>query len=172
MSLSEKTKKAILKLQSQYPEKRSALIPALHLAQKEQGFLPQEIQREVANLFQIDPNEVNAVVSFYDMFFEKPVGKHIIHVCKNASCMLRGSDELLEKVCHKLNVKVGKTTEDGEFTVIASECLAACDKAPMCLVDDKVIGPVKISDLEKIFEEAKKRPPHPSPMDDEEALHG
>ena len=125
--LSQETKKAILDLQQLYPEKRSALIPALHLAQAEKGYLSRDIQNEVAALFGLDANEVNAVVTFYDMFFEEPVGKHLLHVCKNVPCMLRGADELLEMLCQKLNVMPGGTTIDGEFTVLPSECLAACD---------------------------------------------
>lgn len=171
LMLSEKTVNKILELQKIYPESRSALIPALHLAQAEKGFLPRETQNEVAKLFGIDPNEVNGVVTFYDMFFEEPVGKHIIHVCKNISCMLRGSDELLEQLCHKLRVQPHEVTEDGEFTIIASECLAACDRAPMMLVDDKVVGPVKAKDLDSILTEAKKGPGHPSPIENTEVMH-
>lgn len=163
--LTEKTKKSILLLQGLYPHKRSALIPALHLAQAEEGYLPRETQNEVAALFGIEPNEVNAVVTFYDMFFEEPTGKHVIHVCKNLSCMLRGADGVLRELCHKLQVSPGKTTADGQFTVIASECLAACDRAPMMLVDDKVIGPVQESDLDRILEDAKKGSGHPSPVE-------
>jgi NADH-quinone oxidoreductase subunit E len=167
--LSEETRKSILELEKLYPVKRSALIPALHLAQAEVGYLPRETQNEVATLLGIDLNEVNAVVTFYDMFFEEPVGKHILHVCKNVSCMLHGSDKLLSKLCHKLQVSPGKTSADGEFTVIASECLAACDLAPMMLVDDKVVGPVQENDLDQILTEAKKGPGHPSPMEDTHA---
>ena len=166
--LSEKTKQAILDLQKKYPEKRSALIPALHLAQAESGYLPREIQNEVAGLFGIDPNEVNAVVTFYDMFFEEPVGKHLLHVCKNVSCMLRGGDELLAHICRKLDVQPGGTTADGEFTVIPSECLAACDRAPMMLADDKVVGPVNEEQIDQILAGTMKNPGHPSPM---EAVH-
>jgi NADH-quinone oxidoreductase subunit E len=126
--------------------------------------LPLEVQQEVADLFGIDINEVHAVVTFYDMFYEKPVGKHVIHVCKNVSCMLRGSDELLQKVCHHLQVAPREVTADGEFIVIPSECLAACDRAPMMLVDDKVIGPVPIDDVERILTEAKEKPGHTSPV--------
>lgn len=169
--LSEKTKKTILELQKQYPMKNSALIPALHIAQAEAGYLPREVQDEVAELFGIYPSEVHAVVAFYDMFFEKPVGKHLIHVCKNVSCMLRGADGVLEKVCRKLKVKPGETTADGQFTVIASECLAACDRAPMMLVDDKVVGPVEEKDLDRVLEEAKKMPGHPSPMKQGASIH-
>lgn len=170
--LTEKTRQSILEIQKKYPDKRSALIPALHLAQSEKGFLPRETQNEVAELFGIDPNEVNSVVTFYDMFYEEPVGKHIIHVCKNVSCMLRGCDELLKQLCHKLQIEPKGTSADGEFTVIPSECLAACDKAPMMLVDDKVIGPVKEGDLDRILAEAKQGPAHPSPVGHTEASHG
>lgn len=169
--LTEKTKKLILDLQKKYPEKRSALIPALHLAQAEKGYLPREIQNEVAALFEIDPNEVNSVVTFYDMFFEEPVGKHLLHVCKNVSCMLRGGDGVLQALCQKLNVQPGGTTADGQFTVIPCECLAACDRAPMMLVDDKVVGPVQEGDLDRILSEAKKGPGHPSPVPLTEAHH-
>jgi len=170
-TLSEKTRQSILKLQERYPEKRSALIPALHLAQTEVGYLPLDIQKEVADLFNIDPNEVNGVVTFYDMFYEKPMGKHLIHVCKNVSCMLRGADGILDQVCQKLQVAPGGTTADGEFSVIPSECLAACDRAPMMLVDDKVIGPVQEYDVERILADAKKGPGHPSPVEHTEANH-
>lgn len=170
--LSDKTKNAILELQQKYPEKRSALIPALHLAQAEKGYLPLETQAEVADLFDIEPNEVNAIVTFYDMFFEKPVGKHLIHICKNVSCMLRGCDTLISKMCEKLQIKPGETTLDGQFTVIPSECLGACDLAPMMLVDEKAVGPVKEEDLDRILVEAKKGSGHPSPVEKVEVEHG
>lgn len=163
--LSDETRQAIVKLQGCYPQKRSALIPALHLAQAEVGYLPTEVQEEVAELFGLDTNEVHSVVSFYDMFFEEPVGKHIIHVCKNVSCMLRGSDVILEHLCSKLQCKPHGTSPDGEFTVIPCECMAACDKAPMMLVDDKVVGPVKEEDLDSILAEAKRSPGHPCPAE-------
>lgn len=162
--LSEKIQKSILDLQKEYPEKRSALIPALHLAQTEAGYLPLDVQQEVADLFGIDLNEVHAVVTFYDMFHEEPVGKHVIHVCKNAPCMLRGADALLQKVCRHLQVDPREMTVDGEFTVIPSECLAACDRAPMMLVDDEVVGPVSLDDVEKILAEAKEKPGRVSPV--------
>lgn len=169
--LSEKSRQAILELQKAYPERRSALIPALHIAQKEIGYLPLEIQSQVAALFGIETNEVTAVVTFYDMFFEKPVGKHIIHVCKNVSCMLRGCDKLMKDLCHKLNIQPGGTTADGEFTVIPSECLAACDKAPMLLGDERVYGPVAEGEIDAILKELRKGKGHPSPVDLTEETH-
>lgn len=154
--LSDKTKQEILELQKKYPQKRSALIPSLHLAQNEVGYLPRDIQDEVAKLFGLEPNEVNSVVSFYEMFHEEPVGKHILHVCKNVSCMLRGADGIISSLCSKLKVEPHEISPDGEFTIIPSECLGACDLAPMMIVDEKVIGPVQEKDLDKILEEAKR----------------
>jgi NADH-quinone oxidoreductase subunit E len=171
MKLDDKVKIAIRALQNKYPVKRSALIPALHLAQSVHGYLPREIQNEIAVLFEIDPNEVNSVVTFYDMFYEEPIGKHVIHVCKNVSCMLRGSDEVLNGLCRRLSIQPGKTSQDGEFTVIASECLGACDKAPMMLVDEKVVGPVSEDQLDHIIETAKQGHGHPSPVNLEDC-HG
>lgn len=158
--LTEKTTQAILKLQQKYPEKRSALIPALHLAQNEVGYLPSDVQSEVAALFDLDPNEVNSIVTFYDMFHEEPVGKHVIHICKNVSCMLRGADEVIDALCCKLKVKPLENTADGEFTVIPCECLGACDLAPMMLVDDQVVGPVQVEELDSILDQAKKGAGH------------
>jgi len=164
MKLSEKTLEAINHLQKQYPHARSALIPALHLAQNEIGFLPREIQKQIAEVFSIDFNEVHSIVSFYDMFHEEKLGKHVLHVCKNISCMLRGADELIDGLCHHLKVKPFEVSSDGNFTIIPSECLGACDRAPMMLVDDKVVGPVQINEIAKILEDAKLGPGHASPV--------
>lgn len=164
MMLSEKTRKAIKEWQEKYPHQRSALIPALHLAQAEVGYLPSSVQEEIADLFEIDPNEVHAVVTFYDMFYDKPVGKHLLHVCKNASCMLRGSDELIEGLCQKLAVRPCETTSDGQFTIIPSECLGACDRAPMLLADAKVFGPIQTNQIDSLVEEIKKGTGHACPI--------
>jgi NADH-quinone oxidoreductase subunit E len=155
VKLSDRCVQDILQLQKVYPEKRSALIPALHMAQNECGYLPLEIQEQIAILFELHASEVHGIVTFYDMFHDEPVGKHLLHVCKNASCMLRGGDEILDGLCKRLNVCPGGTSSDGEFTVIPSECLGACDLAPMMIVDEEVVGPLKESDLDALISEAK-----------------
>lgn len=165
MNLSENTKQAILKLQKRYPEKRSALIPALHMAQSEKGFLCQKTQAEIASLFDLDPNEVNAIVAFYDMFFDQPAGKHTLRVCKNASCMLRGSDQILEAIRQRL-------ADDDEFSVIPSECLAACDRAPVMIADDKVVGPLNEEQIDALIAEIKRWPGRPTPIAPSEVLDG
>lgn len=172
MRLSEKARKIILDLQSQYPEKRSALIPALHLAQSEVGYLPRETQDEIAVLFDLAPNEVHSVVTFYDMFHEHPTGKHHIHVCKNISCMLRGCDPLIATLCDRLKIDSKGNSADGQFTLIPSECLGACDLAPMMIVNEKVVGPIKIQDLDQILDEAKKTKGHACPVPGVEVSHG
>lgn len=149
--LSEKIKNAILELQKKYPERRSALIPALHLAQEEKGYLPSEIQQEVADLFELSVNEVNSIVTFYDMFYDHPVGKRMIHICKGISCMLNGCDPLAKQLCENLKIQPGGTTEDGELTVHLAECLGACDRAPMAIIDHEVQGPLTLDKLEEIL---------------------
>ncbi len=156
MKLTEKTKERILELQKLYPEKRSAIIPALHIAQEEVGFLPEEVQHEIAELFGIEATEVHALVTFYDMFHEHPVGKHELHVCKNISCMLRGSDDVTKAFCRHLNVEPKGMTEDGQFSLFESECLAACDRAPMCLIDKEVVGPLRPEDVPELLEKIRK----------------
>lgn len=158
MKLNLKTRDQILELQKKYPQKRSALIPALHLAQNENGYLPTEIQQEVADLFGLALTEVNSVVTFYDMFYDKPVGKRIFHLCKGISCMLNGGDPLAEKLCERLNIAPGEMTEDGKITVHLSECLGACDKAPMGIIDHEVVGPLTLESLNEIL--AKGDPSH------------
>ncbi len=152
MKLTEETRNQILELQKKYPKKRSALIPALHLAQNENGYLPSEIQHEVAELFDITFNEVNSIVTFYDMFYDKPMGKRVLHVCKGISCMLRGSDPLTQNLCEHLKVKPGHTTADGEFSVHLAECLGACDRAPMAIIDHEVHGPLTMENLMPILD--------------------
>ena len=158
MKLTDETRKKILELQTKYPKKRSALIPGLLLAQNENGYLPSEIQHEVADLFQITFNEVNSIVTFYDMFYEKPMGKRILHVCKGISCMLRGCDSLTQQLCEKLNIQPGQTTADGTFSVHLAECLGACDLAPMAIIDHEVHGPLTMESLHSTLE--KGAPSH------------
>lgn len=151
------TREAIVDLQKLYPEKRSALIPALHLAQEECGYLPDAVQVEVADLFELNPIEVRGVVSFYDMFHEQPGGDHTLHVCTNLSCMLRGGDRLYETCASLLNVDAHGRSADGTISLIESECLAACDRAPVLLVDHRLVGPVAPEELSAVIEQAKQQ---------------
>lgn len=123
------------RLRALYPRAQSALVPALHAAQAQCGYLPEEALRDVAELLGVPYSEVVAVATFYSMFFTEPVGRHLIRVCTNLSCYLNGCEQVLERLCSRLGVRPGETTPDGRVTVEAAECLAACDEAPVALVD-------------------------------------
>lgn len=122
------------KIIARYPEGRqkSALIPVLHIAQKEfGGWLDVPVMDYVADLLQIKPIEVYEVATFYTMFNMKPMGKYVLEVCRTGPCMVRGSDKILEHIKAVLNINDGETTADGMFTLKPAECLGACGYAPM-----------------------------------------
>ena len=117
-----------------YPQgkQKSALLPILHLAQDEfGGWLDTPVMDYVAVLLQIEPIEVYEVASFYSMYNLKPVGKYLFEVCQTGPCMLNGSDQIIDYIKQKLNIRVGGTTADGLFTLKTVECLGACGYAPM-----------------------------------------
>ncbi|MDR2123194.1 MAG: NAD(P)H-dependent oxidoreductase subunit E [Flavobacteriaceae bacterium] len=119
---------------TRYPEgkQKSALIPVLHLAQKEfGGWLDVPVMDYVASLLNILPIEVYEVATFYTMFNIQPVGKYVLEVCRTGPCMLNGSDQIIEHIKEKLQIKEGETTKDGLFTLKPAECLGACGYAPM-----------------------------------------
>ncbi|NWG15568.1 MAG: NAD(P)H-dependent oxidoreductase subunit E [Chloroflexi bacterium] len=116
---------------AKYPDKRSAVMPLLYLAQEEYGWVSPEGIQEVADLCDMDPTQVQSIAGFYTMYSEKPKGKYWLQVCTDLACALRGADEFYEELKAELGVEDGGTTEDGLFTVEHVMCLAACDKAPM-----------------------------------------
>jgi NADH-quinone oxidoreductase subunit E len=125
------------RLVARYPEgkQKSALLPALHLAQESfDGWLPTELMDYIASLLKIEPIEVYEVASFYSMFNLKPVGKFIFEVCQTGPCMISGSDDIIAYIQQKLDIKPGETTKDGIFTLKLVECLGACGYAPMMQV--------------------------------------
>jgi len=131
---SEEKLKEVKELISHYPEgkQKSALIPLLHLAQDENGgWLDAPAMDYVAEILQILPIEVYEVATFYSMFNTKPVGKHLLEVCRTGPCMLNGSDQIIDYIKEKLGIGEGETTTDGLFTLKPAECLGACGYAPM-----------------------------------------
>ena len=136
MALSEKLRAELEELASHYPQRRAALIPALHRCQEEHGgWISPELMEACAELFGIEPVEVWGVVSFYPMFRTRPCGTHLINVCHNISCELRGAQEILAKVCELTGADPGETSSDGRFTVGSVECQGACANAPMMEID-------------------------------------
>ncbi len=128
------TLEQVHKIITRYPEGRqkSALIPVLHLAQKEfGGWLDVPVMDYVAQILSIKPIEVYEVATFYTMFNMKPVGKYVLEVCQTGPCMLNGSDDIMKHIRKTLNIQNGETTADGLFTLKPAECLGACGYAPM-----------------------------------------
>lgn len=136
--LSEQTRQAIDKWLAKYPsdQKQSAVIPALHIVQKEEGWLPRPALDAVAHYLEMPPVAVYEVATFYGMYDLKPVGKCKLSVCNSISCMLRGSEETIHYLEERLGIKAGETTADGLFTLEEVECLAACRNAPMMRVNE------------------------------------
>lgn len=134
-ALRPETVAAIEREMAKYPRKRGALLPALHLAQAEEGWLSPAKIAAVAELFDLRPIEVREVVSFYNMFHDRPQGRHEVCVCTNLPCSLRGARDLLRALESHLGIEAGETTPDGRVTLRHEECLGACAWAPMMRVD-------------------------------------
>ena len=133
MSLEKKYPKEVKQILSKYPPegKRSAVMPLLYLAQREEGYLTKAAMQDVAKLVGITETDVAALVGFYTLYHDKKEGKYRMQVCTDLPCALRGAEEFMESLCSNLGIKVGETTADGFLTLEAVTCLAVCDKAPM-----------------------------------------
>ena len=131
--LKEKYPEEIEKILAKYPpdQKRSAVMPLLYLAQREQGYVSKAAMNEIAAILGISQTDVGSIVGFYTLYYDEPGGKYRIQVCTDLPCALRGAQEFVDKLCETLGINLGETTPDGLVTVEAVMCLAACDKAPM-----------------------------------------
>ena len=123
---------------ARYPpdQRKSAILYALYLVQQQQGYITGAGMRHVAEQIGCTAAEVEDVVSYYTMFYTRPVGKYVLNVCRTLSCALLGAERVTDELCGKLGVHLGETTADGMFTVIEVECLGACDRAPVVMVND------------------------------------
>ncbi|MGD2155730.1 MAG: NAD(P)H-dependent oxidoreductase subunit E [Anaerolineales bacterium] len=131
--ITEKYTEEIQNILAKYPneQSRSAVMPLLYLAQREQGYITKQSIEEIAGILGMSPTEVVSIVGFYTLYHDEPGGKYRIQVCTDLPCALRGADEFLSQLCENLGIKVGETTQDGLVTIEAVMCLAACDQAPM-----------------------------------------
>ena len=121
---------------ARYPDRQAAILPTLHLAQREFGFLSPETISYVAALLGFTPAQIEGVATFYTMYHRKPVGKYHLQVCRNLSCSLMGAEHLIEHMSRKLGIKPGGTTADGTFTLSTVECLGSCGTAAVMPVHD------------------------------------
>jgi NADH-quinone oxidoreductase E subunit len=123
---------------SHYPpeRRRSAIIPALYLIQQQQGHITASAMRHVAEVIGCTPAEIEDVVSYYAMFYTKPVGRYVLRVCRTLSCALVGAERVTGALSEKLGIKVGETDPTNTFTLLEVECLGACDRGPVVMVND------------------------------------
>jgi NADH-quinone oxidoreductase subunit E len=143
----------IQEVAARYPDRRSAVLPALRLAQERYGWLSHDALVEVADALDYTPAYCLSVASFYDMFHLEPVGEHEIEVCTNLSCALVGAQEVVAAFESELGVRAGETTNDGRVTLRVVECLGGCGYAPVVTVDRRHRHPVRPEDVPAIVEE-------------------
>lgn len=144
---------------AQYPpdQKKSAVLPLLHLGQRVYGYVSQEAKEDIASIIDVDPTHVMSIAGFYTLYHEKPMGKHIIEICNDLACALRGGDQLLDYACDKLGVANHGTTEDGMFSVENVMCIGACDHAPVMQVNLKFEEDVTFEDFDLLIEQLRSQ---------------
>jgi NADH-quinone oxidoreductase E subunit len=158
VQLSESARKKLDAVVAHYPNRMAATLPALHIAHADLGALTAEVQQAVADYLELPIAHVYGVVTFYTMFHQKPVGKNVLMVCTNVSCMLRGAYDILGHIERKLGVKPGQTTPDGMFTLVEEECLAACCNAPMMICGTEYYLDLTPEKVDRALEELAKNP--------------
>jgi len=139
-----------------YPDKRSALLPVLNIAQREFGWISEPVMTYVAGLLELTPPKVFEVVTFYTLLNQRPVGKCHIQVCRTLSCALMGAEDVVSYLQKKLGIRVGETTPDGLFTLRTVECLASCGTAPMMQVNEAYYENLTREKVDRIVEGFKK----------------
>ncbi len=144
---------------TRYPDdrKRSAVLPALYLVQAQQGYITANAMRYVAGLLAITAADVEDVVSYYTMFYTKPVGTFVLSVCRTLSCAVNGAERVTEEICSALNIKPGETDATGTFTLIEVECLGACDRAPVLMVNDSWQEHQRPEDVGRLLDDLRTR---------------
>ena len=154
--LKEKYKDEIDDILSRYPVKRSALLPLLYLAQREEGYITETAMQEIARILKLTPPQVYETATFYTMLNLKPVGKFHLQVCKSLMCALVGSDTVIGWIGGKLGIKPGETTPDKLFTLSSVECLAACGTGPMMQVNDDYYERLTEEKLDRILADLRQ----------------
>jgi NADH-quinone oxidoreductase subunit E len=152
----DKFKNEVDDIMSRYPVKRSALLPLLNLAQREEGFVSEPAMREIARILDLTPPQVFETVTFYTMFHLKPIGTFHLQVCKSLMCALVGSDDLVGWIRKKLDIAPGQTTPDNTFTLSVVECLGSCGTGPMMQVNDDYYEQLSEEKVGRVLDDLKR----------------
>jgi len=151
--LADKYKDRIDKIFAKYPDRRSAVMPLLYVAQEEYGYVTPEALEEVAVMCNIDPTQVKSIAGFYTMYRESPKGKYWLQVCTDLPCAIKGADQFHHDLLDHLGIEEGGTTSDEMFTVEHVMCLAACDKAPMLQCNFHYVENLDMEKMKKQIEQ-------------------
>jgi len=149
--LTEQEKKEIEAVAEHYPMKRAAGIEALKIVQKHRGWVSDEVVTLVADVLEMSSTDLDAVATFYNFIFRRPVGRHVILVCDSVSCWIMGYDTIVNHLKNRLGIGLGETTGDGRFTLLPNVCLGACDRAPAMMIDDELYGDLDAEKIDKIL---------------------
>jgi len=158
-AISEDAVKRVEVLKTKYPNPCSAVMPVLYIAQEELGYLNDEAIRWVAEQIDLPAVHVRELVTFYTMYYSKPVGKYHVQVCRTLSCALNGSRQLMEHLQKRLGVQPGQVTEDGRWSYEAVECLGSCGTAPMCEINDHYFEKLTPERMEEIMKRIEVEEP-------------
>lgn len=156
--ISEQAKERMRSLAARYPMARSALLPALHIAQEEEGYITRDGIAAVAEVLNLTTDDVKSVATFYTMYYHRPHGQKVVSVCTGISCYLRGCDALVEQFEDRLGIKRGETTPDGAFTLECMECLASCGTAPVLQVNGEFVENVTPEVVDSLLDEVLQHP--------------
>jgi len=154
--ISEQAKERMRNLASRYPAARSAVMPALYIAQQEAGYITRDALEAVAETIGLTVDDVESVATFYTMYYQQPPGKKVIKVCTSISCYLRNCDALVTHLEQRLGIKRGETTTDGNYTLMAVECLASCGTAPVIQVNDEFVEQVTLEKADALIDECDR----------------
>ncbi|MGA7104323.1 MAG: NADH-quinone oxidoreductase subunit NuoE [Candidatus Deferrimicrobiaceae bacterium] len=152
LAFSEEARARFERMLARYPNREAAILPTLHLAQREFGSLSPEAVLYVASLLGFTPARIEGVATFYTMYNRRPVGKYHLQICRNLSCSLMGAEHLIEHVVKRLGVKPGETTADGRFTLSTVECLGSCGTAPVMQVNDDYYENLSEESIEELLD--------------------
>jgi NADH-quinone oxidoreductase subunit E len=156
MGLLDTHKKEIEKHLAKYPDKRSAVMPLLYIAQEEYGHITEDAMKEVGDIVGLDTTHIKGLIGFYTMYYDRPKGAYLLQICTDLPCALKGAEDFSEHVCQRLGVQPGETTEDGVFTVENVMCLAACDRAPTMQVNFHYHEDLNEEKVDKLLDDLRR----------------
>jgi len=150
--LTEKERQEIEAEIPRYPQQRAVCIEAMKIVQQHRGWVSDEAIRDIAELLQMTPEELDGIATFYNLIFRKPVGRHVIFICDSVSCWIMGYERMREHLTARLGIGLGETTRDGRFTLLPIVCLGACDHAPALMIDNDLHGDLDPEKIDTILE--------------------